>query len=96
VYARLVSVTVGVRKLRESLSYYLDLAKNGGEVVITERGKRVARIVGPSKLDQLVNEGRVRPAKRPKTPIRPEDLIAIDGPPYLSDIVIEDRKRERG
>jgi prevent-host-death family protein len=93
VYARVVSVTVGIRRLRENLSTYLDRVKAGDEVVITERGKRVARIVGPSKLDQLVNEGRVRPATKPKKPIREEDLIKIDGPPWPSEIIIADRKR---
>jgi prevent-host-death family protein len=91
-----MSVTVGVRELRENLSAYLDRVKAGEEIVITERGKRIARIVGPSKLDQLIAEGRVRPAKKPKRPIRPEELIEIDGPPWLSDVIIEDRKHERG
>jgi prevent-host-death family protein len=88
-----MSVTVGVRQLRENLSAYLDRVKAGEELVVTERGKRVARIVGPSKLDQLVNEGRVRPATKPKKPIRKEDLIQIDGPPWPSEMIIADRKR---
>ncbi len=94
-YASLLSVTVGVRKFRENLRYYLDLVKDGtNAVVITERGKPIARLQGPSNLERLIAEGRVRPAKRPKKPIRPEELIEIDGPPWLSDIVIADRKRE--
>jgi prevent-host-death family protein len=88
-----MSVTAGVRQLRENLSAYLDLVKAGDELIVTERGKRVARIVGPSKLDQLVNEGRVRPATKPKKPIRKEDLIQIDGPPWPSEMIIADRKR---
>jgi prevent-host-death family protein len=91
-----VSVTVGIRKLRENLHYYLKLVQDGQEVVVTDRGKRIARIAGPSRLDQLVNEGRVRPARKPKKPIRIEDLIQIDGPPWLSDMIIEDRRREIG
>jgi prevent-host-death family protein len=92
VYAKLMSVTVGVRELRENLSAYLDRVKAGEEVVITERGKRVARIVGPSKLDQLIAEGRVRPARKPRRRIR-SDLIHVDGPPWPSDTLIADRKR---
>jgi prevent-host-death family protein len=89
-----VSVTVGVRKFRENLSHYLDLVKEGREVVvITERGKPVARLEGPSNLERLIAEGKVRPARKPKMPINIEDLIEIDGPPWLSDIIIEDRKR---
>ena len=93
-YAKLVSVTVGVRELRENLSSYLDRVKAGEEIVITERGKRIARIVGPSKLDQLIAEGRVRPAKKPKVAIDLDELIEIDGPPWLSDVIVEDRKRD--
>jgi prevent-host-death family protein len=95
VYADVVSVTVGVRKFRENLSHYLDLVKDGGNVVvITDRGEPVARLQGPSNLERLIAEGRVIPASRPKRPIRAEDLIKGDGPPSLSDIVIADRKRE--
>jgi prevent-host-death family protein len=88
-----MSVTVGVRKFRENLSHYLDLVKEGREVVvITERGKPIARLEGPSNLERLIEEGRVRPAQRPKRPIRREDLVEIDGPPWLSDVIIADRK----
>jgi prevent-host-death family protein len=96
VYATVVSVTVGVRKFRENLSYYLDLVKQGGNmVIITERGKPIARLQGPSRLEQLIAEGRVRPARKPKQPIDPDDLIEIDGPPWPSEMIIEDRKRDR-
>jgi prevent-host-death family protein len=88
-----MSVTVGIREFRENLKDYLERAKAGEEVVITERGKPVASLVGqPSKLDQLIAEGRVRPAKRPKTPIRMEDLIVLDGPPTMSEVVIRDKQ----
>jgi prevent-host-death family protein len=89
-----MSVTVGVRKFRENLSYYLDLVKEGREVVvITERGKPVARLEGPSNLERLIAEGKVIPAKRPKGPLPPLEELPKIGPPYLSDIVIEGRGR---
>jgi prevent-host-death family protein len=89
-----VSVTVGIRKFRENLSYYLDLVRDGRQsVVITDRGKPVARLSGPSNLEKLIAEGKVRPARKSKRPIREEDLIQIDGPPWLSDVIIADRKR---
>jgi len=95
VYATVVSVTVGVRKFRENLSYYLDLVKDGTEVVvITERGKPVARLQGPSNLERLIAEGRVRPARKPKRTITLDELIPVDGPPWPSEILIADRKRE--
>jgi prevent-host-death family protein len=95
VYAAVVAVTVGIRKFRENLSHYLDLVREGREVVvITDRGKPVARLEGPSNLERLIAEGKVIPARKPKMTIRPEDLIEIDGPPWLSDVIIADR-RER-
>jgi antitoxin (DNA-binding transcriptional repressor) of toxin-antitoxin stability system len=91
-----MSVTVGVRKFRENLRHYLDLVRDGTEtVVVTDRGKAIAELHGPSNLQRLIDEGLVRPAKRPKRPVRTEDLIEIDGPPWLSDVVIADRRHER-
>jgi len=96
-YTTLMSVMVGVRKFRENLSHYLDLVRDGTNVVvITERGKPVARLQGPSNLERLIAEGLVTPARKPKTPIRRDRLIKLDGPPSLSDVIIEDRRRERG
>lgn len=85
-------MTVGIRELRENLSSYIDRASSGEEIVITDRGKRVARIVGPSKLDRLIAEGRARPARAPKEPIDLDTLPVLDGPPTLSDIVIRDKQ----
>jgi prevent-host-death family protein len=91
VYASVMTVTVGVRKFRENLSHYLEIAKEGREVVvITDRGEPIARLEGPSNLERLIAEGRVRPAKRPKRPSLPLDGPELE-PPYLSDVVIEGR-----
>lgn len=66
---------VGVKELRARLSEYLDQVEQGGEVVITERGRAVARLVpiaGGRALDQAVARGLVSPAKEPSrsTPAR--------------------------
>ena len=66
-----LSVEVGVRHLRDHLSRYLDHVAGGGEVVVTDRGRPVARLVPhgiASPLDRLVAEGLVRPPTRPRTP----------------------------
>lgn len=39
--------TVGVREARQNLSVLLDEVKKGREVVITEHGRAVARLVPP-------------------------------------------------
>ena len=75
---------VGVARLKAELSRYLAVAKHGEEVVITERGRPVARLVAlrgtdktESRRERLaragvltLGKGRVRPALRkpPKGP----------------------------
>ena len=66
-----MSFEVGVRDFRDHLSRYLEHVAGGGEVVVTDRGRPVARLVGhgvESPLDRLVAAGLVRPPIRPKTP----------------------------
>ena len=63
------NMDVGIRELRSHLSDYLDEVKSGHEVVITERGRPVARIVpvqAGNTLDQLVSQGLVRAPLSPK------------------------------
>lgn len=59
---------VGIRALRADLSRWLKRVEDGEELVVTDRGKPVARITstnGRSKLDELIAAGIVTPAKRP-------------------------------
>lgn len=37
--------SVGVRELRQNLSKYLDRVKGGEDLVVTERGREVARLI---------------------------------------------------
>lgn len=60
---------VGVRELRDNLSRYLERVRAGEEVVVTDRGRAIARVspVGTERaLDRLISEGIVTPATRPK------------------------------
>jgi prevent-host-death family protein len=60
---------VGVRELRNNLSRYLERVRSGEEVVVTDRGHAIARVLpigGERVLDRLVAEGVVSPAARPK------------------------------
>jgi prevent-host-death family protein len=45
-----MAVSVGVRELRQNLSRYLDRVKAGEDLVVTEHGREVARLV-PSSSD---------------------------------------------
>jgi prevent-host-death family protein len=59
---------IGVRELRQHASRYLDAVKAGGRVEVTERGKLVALLVGPtparSARDRLLESGGLLPASQ--------------------------------
>jgi len=82
----------GVRELRDHLSHYLTVVRDGREVTVTDHGKAVARLVPldhPRTLDRLIAEGLVTPAvvtKRARTARR----IATKG--TVSDLVAEQRR----
>lgn len=53
-------MVVGVAELRQRLAHYLELAAAGEEIVVTDRGRPIARLVAAttaSKLDELVAAG---------------------------------------
>jgi prevent-host-death family protein len=62
-------VVTSIATLKASLSEFLVGVKAGGEVIVTERGRPVARIVpyesGGAELDELVRTGRVRRSRSP-------------------------------
>jgi prevent-host-death family protein len=81
---------VGIRELRAGLSRYVARVKGGEEITVTEHGKPVARLVpleGARKIDRLIREGVVIPARRRTgrlpTPIKTKGTV--------SDIVLEQR-----
>jgi len=83
---------VGVRELRNGLSRYLKRIRRGETIVVTDRGKPVARIIPaglPEHFANLMAEGEVSWSGRrftpPRRPIRPRP-----GPP-ISDYISEDR-----
>ncbi|MCB0828067.1 MAG: type II toxin-antitoxin system prevent-host-death family antitoxin [Solirubrobacterales bacterium] len=83
-------MNVGVRDLRDNLSRHLTAVKGGEEVVVTDHGRPVAKLVPYgelTKFDQMVAEGRITPARRPKGQL-PEPLPA-EG--TVSDLVSEQR-----
>ena len=62
-------IVTNIATLKASLSELLAGVKAGEEVVVTERGRPVARIVpyasGGAELDDLVRAGQVRRARHP-------------------------------
>lgn len=82
---------VGIRELRDHLSKYLDEVRQGNDVVVTDRGRAIARILpmsGETTLDRLIREGRVTPAKnrarRLPKPIKTKGTV--------SDLVADQRR----
>jgi len=83
---------VGIRELRADLSRLIRRVQEGEEIVVTDRGKPVARIVpttGSRRLDELIAAGIVTPAPHAGGGPRPEP-VEVEG--KLSDLVIEGRR----
>jgi len=58
---------VGICELRAQLSRWVRRARAGEEIIVTDRGKPIARLVsvaGERKIDRLIREGVVIPAPR--------------------------------
>jgi prevent-host-death family protein len=84
-------VEVGIRELRADLSRWIKRVRAGDEIVVTDRGTAVARVVpmdGERTIDRLIREGLVIPA-----PNRGERTLPkpIDSAGPLSDLVIDGR-----
>ena len=92
--------TVGIRELKNRLTYYVGLTKKGAKVIVTERGTPVAvlhNLENPDadagvdeKLALLARKGHI---KLPDTQnkLKPLKPIKAKGRP-LSEIIIEDRR----
>jgi prevent-host-death family protein len=71
------SMDIAVSELRAHLSEYLDRARAGDEVIITDRGIPVARLLGltaTATLERLATDGtigRAAPPRRPTASGRP-------------------------
>lgn len=84
---------VGVRELHDQLSRYVRHAAQGGEVVVTMRGRRVARLLSVNEADPLADlraRGLVRePTQRKRASIEHRQLRPLEP---VSDLVAEQRR----
>lgn len=81
---------IGVRELRDSLSRHLASVRDGHVITVTDHGRPVARIIPvdrPTKLEQLIADGKVTPAAQRK--MKRPDPVQTEG--TVSDLV--DRQR---
>jgi prevent-host-death family protein len=69
IWRRSSTMEVGIRELRDHLSRFVDEVRAGNEVVVTDHGRAVARLVpldGPRTFDRLVEEGLITRAEAPR------------------------------
>ena len=94
---------IGIRQLKDRLSYYLQEARKGEVITITRWGKPVARLVPasmqettglPPKLEErmweLVSQGAISWSGSAIN--LPEPVAVNRGPMLLSDLVVKDRE----
>jgi prevent-host-death family protein len=75
---------VGIRELRDRLKHYVAAARSGEDVIITDRGRPVARLVALHEerpVDRLIRAGLATPPCRPKgdldwTPVSSEGSVS--------------------
>ncbi len=87
-------VDVAISELRANLKAFIERARAGDRIVVTDRGVPVARL-GPAEedslLDRLVREGVVTRAKTTKRPIAKKGQgVKASGP--VADLVSEMRR----
>ena len=90
---RVCTMQVGIRQLRDELRKWVDVARRGDEVVVTERGKPVARLIaasGPSTLDRLIEAGIVTPAEQPRKAAHTHRRVKARG--SVSELLPEQRR----
>ncbi|MGD9998679.1 MAG: type II toxin-antitoxin system Phd/YefM family antitoxin [Ilumatobacteraceae bacterium] len=84
---------VGIRELKNALSSYIDRVREGEEVIVTDRGRPVARLssldAADDRLAALVAAGIVRPPTSRQRHL-PKRRIKSKG--NVSDLVAEQRR----
>ncbi len=86
-------IEVGVRELKNSLSSYLRRVRQGETIVVTDRGRAVARLIPAGLPDQIANllaEGRVTWSGKKFVP--PKQVPRLTSGPPLSEYIAEDRR----
>ena len=91
-------ISAGIKELKNNLSRYLSLVKKGEDILITERGKAIARIVQENSksrsirqaLGPLIEKGSITlPSQMIDKEIPPP--IEVPGKP-VSEMAREDRR----
>ena len=93
--------TIDVRELRLNLSRHLRSVKDGKDIIVTERGRPIAKITPVIKdaediqirttLSELAQKGMIQVPENLGKPTRIPRRVELSGSP-LSDAVIENRR----
>jgi prevent-host-death family protein len=85
---------IGVRELRQNASRYLRRVEGGETIEVADRGRPVARLtpITPGGWEQLVSEGRMRPAEGHLRDLGPPLPLSagIEAPSHLLDRMREE------
>lgn len=84
---------VGIRQLRGDLRRWLDVVKGGEEVVITERGRPIARLVAASRssaLEELIESGAITTPRAKARPSSARERVPARG--NVSELVKDQRR----
>lgn len=91
---------VGIRELKNRLTYYLSLTKEGDRIIVTDRGTPIAVLHSVDRIEKnagfeeklalLARQGKIRLPRKGTglTPFRP---VKVKGKP-VSETVIEERR----
>jgi len=89
-----MGINVPITEFRRQLKRWLDLAQQGEEIVITDRGVAVAKLTGidtRSVVERLVREGVLTLPARPRIPAKDIPKLRVIGEgrqisDYLDDV----------
>ena len=90
-----------ISKLKATLSEHIGYVKAGEEILVTERGKPVARIVPVGDLHNdarrrdLIRRGILRPGKGPLKPEDWRDLPIVRVPDDVIQRIIDEEREDR-
>jgi len=94
--------TAAVSTIKAKFSEYLGYAKRGEEVIVTERGRPVARlapiegqVAGDERLSRLVARGIVRPPRRSGSLREVVSQWKPDGPDVPLEVILRAIREER-
>ncbi len=91
--------TVGIRELKNNLSHYVRQVMAGTRVSVTDRGVVVAELIPsrpagvPSRYDELVDSGIIRPALEGGDPLA--DFPSLKLPSGTAAALIDEDRGER-